>query len=139
MADCDANYFRLMKLFPEMTREMAERKLGINHDGAHEMRLSVLENTRYTTLIELSQVASAGNDNPWCRLPVLTLRLYHDARVAEVLTCDGVRHIRPRYGYPNRRMYQQDEKAQWNRFLGEWLSHCLTRGYDLQPQFGEAP
>lgn len=140
MADCDANYFRLMKLFPEMTRgEATERKLGLSHGSTQALRLVVLENTRYTTLIELSQVASAGEDNPWFRLPVLTLRLYHDARVAEVISCDGVRHIQPRYGYPNRQMYQQDEKAQWNRFLGEWLSHCLARGYYPEPLFGEAP
>jgi uncharacterized protein YqiB (DUF1249 family) len=140
MADCDANYFRLMKLFPEMTGEAAERKVGFSHDRDHELRFVVRENTPYTTLIELSQVASAGsNTNPWFRLPVMKLRLYHDARVAEVVSCDGVRHVKSRYGYPNRKMYQQDEKAQWNRFLGEWLSHCLARGYYPEPLFGEAP
>jgi uncharacterized protein YqiB (DUF1249 family) len=36
-------------------------------------------------------------------------------------------------------MYHQDEKAQWNRFLGEWLSHCLKYGYHLEPLFGETP
>lgn len=139
MADCEANYFRLMKLFPDMLEEAAERRLGLSHDSDHELFLIVRENTRYTTLIELSQVASAGRDNPWFRLPVLMLRLYHDARVAEVLSCDGFRRLQPRYGYPNQQMHQQDEKAQWNRFLGEWLSHCLARGYYPEPLFGEAP
>ncbi|MEZ5530378.1 MAG: DUF1249 domain-containing protein [Porticoccaceae bacterium] len=139
MAECDANYFRLMKLFPEMTREAAERRLGLSHDSDHELHMMVRENTRYTTLIELSQVACAGNDNPWFRLPVMLLRLYHDARVAEVVSCDGIRHLRPSYGYPNQQMHHRDEKAQWNRFLGEWLSHCLARGYYPEPLFGEAP
>ncbi|WP_461518319.1 DUF1249 domain-containing protein [Porticoccus sp.] len=139
MADCEANYFRLMKLFPDMLEEAAERRLWLSHDSDHELFLLVRENTRYTTLIELSQIASAGKENPWFRLPVLMLRLYHDARVAEVVSCDGFRHLRPRYGYPNQQMHQQDEKAQWNRFLGEWLSHCLARGYYPEPLFGEAP
>ena len=39
------------------------------------------------------------------------------------------RQVRVRYEYPNRDMYQHDEKAQQNRFLGEWLSHCLNHGH----------
>jgi len=38
------------------------------------------------------------------------------------------RSVAARYQYPNERMYQQDEKAQQNRFLTEWLEHCLHSG-----------
>ena len=41
--------------------------------------------------------------------------------------------MKVRYEYPNRHMYQSDEKAQFNVFLGEWLSHCLDRGHVLDP------
>jgi uncharacterized protein YqiB (DUF1249 family) len=30
-------------------------------------------------------------------------------------------------------MHQPDEKSQLNLFLGEWLSHCLARGHELEP------
>ena len=146
MADCDANYVRLMKLFPEMG-EGQERKIGLHHGEDCVLCLSVLEQTPYTTLVQLgqemddqeieSQKCENNSSDTWLRLPVLRLRLYHDARVAEVVLCEGDRRAYPRYEYPNKRMYHQDEKAQWNQFLAEWLSHCLEHGYDIiEPSFG---
>lgn len=144
MADCDANYVRLLKLFPEMVQEnktKSERKIGICHGVDRVMCLSVLEQTPYTTLIQLSQegVEDSSIQPPggWLALPVLRLRLYHDARVAEVVSCEGSRRAFPRYEYPNERMYHQDEKAQWNQFLSEWLAYCLEHGYEVEPSFGE--
>ena len=61
-------------------------------------------------------------------MPCLTVRMYHDAKVAEVLAWEGHRRLRPRYEYPNRSMYQSDEKLQINQFLGECLSLCLNKG-----------
>ena len=137
MADCDANYVRLMKLFPEMIQD-DERIIGLHHGQDGVARLSVLEQTPYTTLVQLSQEEGGLDESStWIRLPVFTLRLYHDAKVAEVVICEGSRRAYPRYEYPNERMYQQDEKAQWNQFLTEWLSHCLEHGYDIiEPSCG---
>jgi len=39
----------------------------------------------------------------------------------------------PRYTYPNDNMYQEDEKLQQNRFLSDWLEHCLQNGRDCPP------
>jgi uncharacterized protein YqiB (DUF1249 family) len=141
MADCDANYVRLLKLFPEMVQSEStdiERKVGLDHGGDHIFRLRVLEQTPYTTLISVCQRAEVEcvTSNEWLRLPVLTLRLYHDAKVAEVVSCEGSRRAFPRYEYPNERMYHQDEKAQWNQFLAEWLSNCLEHGYEVEATFG---
>jgi uncharacterized protein YqiB (DUF1249 family) len=30
-------------------------------------------------------------------------------------------------------MFQQDEKSQQNRFLADWLEHCLHNGRSGQP------
>lgn len=60
--------------------------------------------------------------------PQLRVRLYHDVEMAEVIAWDNHRHWLPVYTYPNRRMYLPDEKLAINRFLGEWLSHCLKLG-----------
>ena len=60
--------------------------------------------------------------------PRLTVRLYHDARSAEVVEYQRARHFNAVYDYPNRDMRQPDEKAQVNRFLGEFLSVCLKHG-----------
>ena len=56
------------------------------------------------------------------------VRLYHDAAVAEVIACQGHRRIQAYNEYPNRQMYQCDEKAQLNKFLGELLEFCLAQG-----------
>ena len=52
MAECDANYLRLMKLFPDMANG-GERRIGLRHDGEHVLRLIAREQTAYTTLLEL--------------------------------------------------------------------------------------
>ncbi|MCZ6710736.1 MAG: DUF1249 domain-containing protein, partial [Gammaproteobacteria bacterium] len=63
--------------------------------------------------------------------PALKVRLYHDARSAEVVEYQREGHFRAVYDYPNRDMRLPDEKAQVNRFLGEFLSMCLTHGVSV--------
>jgi uncharacterized protein YqiB (DUF1249 family) len=125
MAECDANYLRLKKLFPDVG-EADSASIGVDFNGARlEVRLEVLERGPYTTLVKLSQQP----DVPFSRKASLTIRLYHDARSAEVVEYQGRKHfLRAVYEYPNTDMRQPDEKAQINRFLGEYLSFCLTHG-----------
>ena len=63
----------------------------------------------------------------------MTVRLYHDASLAEVVGSEVTgyqkhRYLLPRYSYPNSAMHQRDEKSQLNQFLGEVLSLCLAEG-----------
>ncbi len=67
----------------------------------------------------------------WLRMPRLTVRMYHDAKLAEVLAWEGHKRLRPRYEYPNQAMYHADEKLQINQFLGELLTRCLHEGHEL--------
>ena len=137
MADCDANYLRLIKLFPEYqsasTRSFALTGRPGCEQGNRVVTATVLERTPYTTLMKLEQLDCHGID--WLELPALKVRLYHDARVAEVVDCRGHRSPSPRFDYPNPNMYQQDEKAQWNRFLADLLAHCLKHGYEVDAGF----
>lgn len=124
MAECDANYLRLKKLFPSL-REQGASSFGIDINGnVLEIKLEVVERSRYTSLVRLTQLPVA----PWSRKPSITIRMYHDARSAEVVEYQGKRHFRAVYDYPNEDMRHPDEKAQINRFLGEYLSLCLTHG-----------
>ena len=124
MAECDANYMRLMKLFPRLREEDVSVFGMLLGQHPYRVRLEVLERGPYTTLIELRHVPEA----PWRIQPHLRVRLYHDARSAEVVEFQGARHFRPSYVYPNHRMRLPDEKAQVNRFLSEFLSVCLAHG-----------
>ena len=125
MAECDANYLRLTKLFPGMA-EVDRAAIGLDLNGHRlTVRMEVLERSPYTTLIRESQPPAA----PFTHRASLTVRLYHDARSAEVVEYQGKTHVlRAVYDYPNADMRQPDEKAQINRFLGEYLAHCLSHG-----------
>lgn len=121
-ATCEANYARLMQLFPDYeTSNFREFQLG----KGERVRLDVVERSRYTTLFRVTQ---KGGDS-WLAAPRFDLRSYHDARMVEVVSFQSRRNVEARYDYPNAYMHAPDEKAQQNIFLAEWLSHCLEQGY----------
>jgi uncharacterized protein len=124
MAECDANYLRLMKLFPTLREDDISAFSVVLGDLPYLVRIAVVERGPYTTLIELRQLP----EGPWNTLPRMLVRLYHDARSAEVVECQRAKHFRPVYDYPNKHMHLPDEKAQVNRFLTEFLSWCLHNG-----------
>ncbi len=127
---CELNYVRLMRLLPDMRSSLGERRLSLS-EGEHVLgvlALEVLEANPYTTRVRLSLEHSL----PWLPLPRLEVQVYHDARMAEVVAAEHARRLRSVYAYPNDAMHQPDEKHQLNRFLGEWLNHCLACGHEQQ-------
>jgi len=130
MAECEANYVRLSRLMAHLGKGDEYRFL-VNRGAQPWLHLlHVLERSPYTITVQLQQAAVAGQSN-WLQLPKLTVRMYHDAKLAEVLAWEGHKRLRPRYVYPNRTMYYADEKLQINQFLGELLSACLSEGYEV--------
>lgn len=133
MARCEANYVRLYKVFPDIATEQ-RRCLGVAAQAENEVILSVVERTPYTTLVAIEQRHSAASEiAEWYRAPILKVRMYHDARLAEVVSFARARGVKPSIAYPNKKMLQRDEKAQWNRFLEEWLIICIQYGYVVEP------
>lgn len=128
MADCEANYHRLHRLLHGFEAGL-NRQVALPIGDATTMNLVILERTPYTSLVEIRQQGAATPS--WLPQPCLKVRLYHDARLAEVVDYGGRRNPRPRHPYPNDHMLQPDEKAQWNRFLAEWLAFALNQGYAL--------
>lgn len=130
-AACEANYARLLRLLPDMRGAQGSRRVALTQ-GEHRLgilALDVLEACPYTTTLQVCQEHSL----PWLPVPRLEVRVYHDARMAEVVRAENTRRFRSIYPYPNAAMHQPDEKAQLNLFLGEWLSHCLACGHELEP------
>jgi uncharacterized protein YqiB (DUF1249 family) len=130
-AACEANYARLMRLLPHMRERTESRRVALSQ-GEHMLgvlALEVLESCPYTTTLCVRQEHSL----PWLPVPQLQVRVYHDARMAEVVSAENERRLHTRYPYPNAAMHQPDEKSQLNLFLGEWLSHCLACGHEPQP------
>lgn len=130
-ATCEANYARLMRLVPQMRSAESSRQVALQAEGKFlgALVLQVLENNPYTSTLRLQQ----DQTFEWLAQPYMEVRVYHDARMAEVIAAQNARNFRGVYSYPNPDMYQPDEKAQLNLFLGEWLSHCLACGHEPLP------
>lgn len=151
MALCEINYWRLLKLLPRM-RENQPYTIALPDTGKppfRRLRLSILERSPYTTLVELAQLDASLAPAPrgrqgdgdsasrWGLEPSLKVRVYHDARMAEVVGFQQENFFRARYPYPNRKMYQPDEKQQLNLLLGEWLSYCMQFGVADEPAYAD--
>ena len=129
-AICETNYIKLSKLVKGL--ELGARvTYGLQNESAHlgKIRLEIKEVSRYTNLVLLEQIQSSGR---WLNNPKLTVRLYHDARMAEVISAINHPRVEAVNGYPNKKMHLPDEKLQLNQFLSEWLGFCVRYGYDLE-------
>ncbi|MFO1388274.1 DUF1249 domain-containing protein [Cellvibrio sp.] len=138
MAECEANYFRLQKLLVQHFQKPVAQQQGDQNrfmvsKGAQQwlVDLNIVERSPYTTTLQMAHTAGTTAVSNWLHLPKLTVRMYHDAKLAEVLAWEGHKRLRPRYDYPNQAMYQRDEKLQINHFLGELLTRCLSHGYEM--------
>lgn len=128
MAQCEENFARLARLLPH-TAQGDAWQFGIDTPGNAPARIElvVIERSRFTTTLSITQHGLLT----WLGAHQLIVRMYHDARVAEVIACQKGRQLREYYTYPNANMFHEDEKVQLNRYLGEWLSHCLRHGHSL--------
>lgn len=124
----ETNYAKLNALLPNKACVGDVRSYQV---GSLAYQLEVLEITKYTTLVNVSQC----DVQPIFPLPRMTVRLYHDARVAEVCASEQISRVQARYDYPNSKMMQKDEKFQLNQFLSDWLSFCLRHGISRTPLF----
>jgi uncharacterized protein YqiB (DUF1249 family) len=118
-AECALNYARLLRLLPQLSQD-DNWLVGLPAGG--RVRFTVKERGPYTTTLTIQA------EHIWSTTEC-QVRAYHDAQMAEVVAFQGQWQIKPFNEYPNPAMHQIDEKAQWNLFLGEWLSHCLVNGH----------
>lgn len=127
MTQCEANYARMVKLM-RVVGDQDRATLSVpDGEQSREIWIRVLERAPYTTIIQMEQDAL----HPLMSAPALTIRLYHDVRIAEVTEARPWRKVDAKNQYPNAAMHVPDEKHQWNRFLGEWLRHVAAHGQAL--------
>ncbi|WP_371924678.1 DUF1249 domain-containing protein [Endozoicomonas sp. SCSIO W0465] len=123
---CEENYLRLVHLLPELSGQ-EHFHLPVKHRNSLDnsmgwLVIDVLERAPFTTLLRLQMNADWG---PLFKMPEAEVRLYHDVRMAEMVSRRTSRIIQPRYDYPNTKMYQPDEKEQHNQFLAQWLDYAM--------------
>ncbi|WP_440874424.1 DUF1249 domain-containing protein [Thalassotalea sp. PLHSN55] len=124
---CSVNYMLILKLLSD-NEQLGERRCFFISDFL-SYSITIDEITRYTSLVTMSQDGNVlGQHLDQFLKPVMVIRLYHDAQMAEVISSQDIKHIQPRYDYPNKTMRQPDEKQQTNQFLKEWLQVCHQLG-----------
>ena len=119
------NYRKLVIMLPDL--EYMEHVTLSSDSHIMSVTVDVIERTKYTVLLEMNTFYEGSMA---CVLqPMIQVRMYHDARVAEVLSVQGKRRIRSHYEYPNKSMFLPDEKQQGNKILFEMLSYCGRNKY----------
>lgn len=121
----EQNYAKLVRIVPQIMHLKAGNLINRCFTDSH-IEIAVEEHTRYTSCLRLAVRFSGGSQF----LPKISIqvRLYHDAKVAEVIDFQQKRRFQSRYPYPNPGMHQRNEKQQINLFLAEWLDHCIRHG-----------
>ncbi len=112
----------MLKLLPDCDTQELSYEFSLSEELKY--KIQIIESTRYTSTLEMSQFSS---NTPSFLQPKMTIRLYHDAKVAEVLESQQTAQLKPVYEYPNLNMHQRNEKFMVNIFLAEWLHFCLTQ------------
>lgn len=133
LADLQRNgetiYVLLSRLMP-MFETGREREIELGPEtSTHSLVLRIVETTPYTSVVEVVP----DNTEGWLKGFEMQIRAYHDAKIAEVIRCEKLHRILPKYPYPNSRMLLPDEKAQLHRFVKEWFLHIDQHGRDATP------
>jgi hypothetical protein len=126
---CESNFQKLLRLIPGLP-SIKEAAIGLAA-AQTTLYLEVIEETPYTKTVELSH---CFNDNAnELMAPAVIIRVYLDARLAEVLSD----HARARVAkvFPDPRQSTDIMHYKWrlNYFLQKWLDHCLSKHYRFSP------
>lgn len=115
---CEKNYGRFVSLIPDFDAESLS--FGFRVHTNIEIVITLVTNSRYTSEFEIHQQV----EGPHFLEAKMRVRLYHDAKAAEVVSFQNIGHFLGAYPYPNKNMFHQNEKEQLNYFLAEWLAFC---------------
>ncbi len=125
----ERNYALLVGIFARLMEQSASEVATFFIPGRGETRVQVVERCRYTLTLVLAEAYSAK------AVPEISMqvRLYHDAKVAEVISYQGFSDLLPKNrdlgkGNPQ----NQQEKRQANLLLHDWLVSLQKSQVPLQ-------
>lgn len=118
---CEANFAIMRRLCPGLEKMRGEYE---SHPaGAVPLRLRILEQTTYTTLVQVTHFfpRDPGEDPD----PEACLRVYRDARQVEVLALrQSMLPLARLYSHPG-----LVQKWRANLFVARWLQFCVSQGH----------
>lgn len=125
----EANYRRLKRLLGGILPAPGERLVS-RSPGDMDLHICGIEQTPYTTVFRMTYRFEGEADGD--EQPGLIIRLYHDAHMAEVLSCD--------MGLPAGT--ELERRWSCNLLLEKWLAYCHLNRHRFGPvriQLVDAP
>lgn len=138
ISQCELNYALILKLLPwlNVNKKPSLDKTNTIQDiealmnqlvkfrpvSGHKVDLVLNEQAKYTSTMTVRIHSPTGDIEADI---ILLIRLYHDARLLEVMDKEGPKALQPVNRGDDLLDKQADEKRQLNRFLGESLKMCL--------------
>ncbi len=122
----ERNYIGLRRLVPVLPRD--RRPWLSRVPNGLDLHLQLLERHRYTTDLILTYRFEKPEGVRF--EPDLQLRIYHDARQAEVMSA----HLRNRPEFAAESCARLRTRWRINRFLLKWLNYCLHQGHCFEPR-----
>lgn len=121
----ESNYVRLRRLVTHVASIEGEHTSSVANDCP--LFLRVEERSRYTTTFTLTYLfdSHAGQIAD----PDLQVRVYHDARLAEVLSCARWHRHQVLASIKNHLYCQLGDRWLRNVMLNKWLDYCVERGH----------
>ena len=125
MALYESNYLRLRRLIPEVDRLDGCYRSRVAGDC--DLHIEILERCRYT--VTLSLTYHFETDEGLLIDPDMTVRVYLDGRLAEVMSVGGgQRHARLRK-LVNEHRRELDRRWRRNIVLNKWLDYLSEQGH----------
>ncbi len=121
----ESNFTQVQHLIPDLPQLQGTVVSSVH--GVHDLYLSIQQRSPYTTLIFLSY--RFASQHQIAEEPNAHIRIYHDARTAELLGHSrknlATRRTHSRY----QRMPELERRWRLNRFLYKWLGFCQHQGH----------
>ncbi|EIC31456.1 MULTISPECIES: DUF1249 domain-containing protein [Methylomicrobium] len=132
---CAANYRKLLRLIPHLL-DCRDTAIGVA-DNSSALHLEVLERSPYTLTILLSHSFKRNLEE--FLEPAVTIRLYLDLQLAEVINDHARAAVAKVYRNPGLSLEIMNYKWRLNYFLQKWLEHCLNKNYRFSPENSKTP
>jgi uncharacterized protein len=121
----ESNYIRLGWLIPALD-SIADTAIS-TVEGDCPLRVTVEERSRYTTTLTLTYVFE--DESGVTTDPDLQIRIYHDARLAEVQSCARWHRHSMLESIRSELARALGERWLRNMMLNKWLDYCVERGH----------
>lgn len=121
----ESNFIRLNWLIQEPQKFIGEQQSSVPGDCTLHLRL--LERTRHTSTLHMTYMFE--DSGQWIADPDMTIRIYHDARLAEAMACSRVHRHEILRQFDTGCRQEVDRRRVRNSMLNKWLEYCAETGH----------